>query len=632
VTATDVQDSNSLGLVIQVNDGDSVDSGNTVNWNFKPNLALMAPGETFVEGVGKSGTAITQTAGSPFLVTVRAISDQFRTLGGSAITVGVTTSDAFDSEPANAALSSGQQTFSVSLRVAEPAPLASGIQAVSSEVFSGSSTVVNVNPSAYDRLQILLDGEQSTPGSTSGKLGLPAVQVVDQEFKATVRAADQFWNLITAAGDSVGITTVTVTSSVTLPGASVMTSGVAVFSGIAPRTTASFQLKGFNISNIAISSDTSPSISVFPLSRSSPTVTIGIPQGAIVPTLGGALVGTAADVVSVSEVRLAIEDSAAGLFFDWTLLTFSSAIPDFKRTSLNPLNSPETDWSLSFPSSRLTSGKDYFVVVQASNPSQLLTTFESTFSFNTGGLVFNPNDGQGTAAVVPSVGAGCQPLISTVTLTVGASGVGKGGAIALRIPEGWTRPIGAASGTPELGEVRIITASPAFPGSTELLFNPPRIDDVELGDNWVALRVATNAANTFAASSTVDFVFKAFPPLGDAGLGDHLYDVRVRGSGEGQLVSISTVPKLNLIASTAEAIEFDTYDPLVLGPLQASPTMHVRLTDACGNPATSAGAVTIGLSAGDPSSGTFKADQSAQFFAPGGGRGYCFCFYYGRAE
>ncbi|MFH2203657.1 MAG: FlgD immunoglobulin-like domain containing protein [Elusimicrobiota bacterium] len=616
VTAADIQDSNAVGTVIHANDGDSVDSGNNINWNIKPNLVLIAPGESFAETIGKTGTPSVQTAGAPFTVTVRAVSSNFRTRTDFAGTVSVTSDDPYDTEPAPAALTGGVGTFIVSLRIAEPAPYPSPLQAASAGVFAGTSAVIGVNPAYFDRLQLTFEGETLVPGSPDGISGVPNAKVIGLPFGVTVRATDPFWNLRTGETDTVELSTAAV-SSVTLPSPVAMTGGRGLFAGIYSHTTTSMLLRARDLTNGNVKLSTGQPVVIFGLSVSSPIAMLGIAQDSIVPTLGGALVGTASDSVAVTEVRLSIKDSAAGKFFDWTALAFSSGAPEYKRAAISPQNSPQAQWSLSFPDERLTSGKEYYVLLQSSNPSQYVSSVYSTFTFDTGGLVFDPTDGQGTAAVLPAATVGCRQVISTVTFTVGADGIGKEGAVALRVPEGWTRPTALAGLTPQPGQVRIIGGSAAYPASTEVTFNPPRYGGTELGDQWVLVSVKASAANEFAGGDTLQFVYSGFPPNGPAGQGVQFFDLRTQGAASGNLVSISTVPSLTLSPGTASALRFDDQRPLILGPLQASATMRLLVTDACGNPAAAAGAAPVVLSAGVPETAGFAVDANAEFFLGG---------------
>src|SRR5947208_17176750 len=82
-------------------------------------LQLLVPGETAAPGTstGKTGTPTAQTAGTAFTVTVNA-ADPYWNLISTNDTVAITSSDANATMPANAALTSGSKSLSVTLRTA----------------------------------------------------------------------------------------------------------------------------------------------------------------------------------------------------------------------------------------------------------------------------------------------------------------------------------------------------------------------------------------------------------------------------------------------------------------------------------------------------------------------------------
>jgi hypothetical protein len=85
----------------------------TVNRPFAK-LQVLLPGETAAPNTatGKTGTPTDQVAGLPFNITVNAV-DQYWNIVPSSDTVTITSSDATASLPADAALSNGTGTFSV---------------------------------------------------------------------------------------------------------------------------------------------------------------------------------------------------------------------------------------------------------------------------------------------------------------------------------------------------------------------------------------------------------------------------------------------------------------------------------------------------------------------------------------
>ncbi len=112
---------------------------------------------------------------------------------------------------------------------------------------TGSTSFV-VNPGPYFRTQILLPGETAVPGvpSATGKVGAIQNYVVNQNLHIvntpinpfiTVRAVDQYWNLVTGTGASAKLDTnpsgfITGTNTVAYDG-----SGIASFSNVRVSTT-----------------------------------------------------------------------------------------------------------------------------------------------------------------------------------------------------------------------------------------------------------------------------------------------------------------------------------------------------------------------------------------------------------
>src|SRR5206468_4099688 len=110
LTATDVTDASK-----SANTSPSL----TVNAGAFVKMQLLVPGETAAPGTasGKTGTPTAQTAGTAFNVTVNAVDANWNVVS-STHTVGITTTDANDTHPANAALTAGTGTFAVTFKSA----------------------------------------------------------------------------------------------------------------------------------------------------------------------------------------------------------------------------------------------------------------------------------------------------------------------------------------------------------------------------------------------------------------------------------------------------------------------------------------------------------------------------------
>ena len=68
------------------------------------------------------------------------------------------------------------------------------------QTLGGNSPIFAVSADGYKRLQVLVPGEEVRPGQSeflgSGKTGTPDVQRSRIEFPVTIRAVDQYWNLV----------------------------------------------------------------------------------------------------------------------------------------------------------------------------------------------------------------------------------------------------------------------------------------------------------------------------------------------------------------------------------------------------------------------------------------------------
>src|SRR5262249_40349270 len=131
-------------------------------------------------------------------------------------------SDANAGLPSNAALSSGTQTFTVTLKTA-------GARTVTaSDITDGTKTAntsssITVNAASFVKLQLLVPGEPAAPGTASGKTGAPTAQIAGTGYSVTVNAVDDNWNAVNTVGDTVALTSTDPFGS--LPAASSLSSG-----------------------------------------------------------------------------------------------------------------------------------------------------------------------------------------------------------------------------------------------------------------------------------------------------------------------------------------------------------------------------------------------------------------------
>jgi hypothetical protein len=616
-TAVSVSDSDaSPGLPIVANDGRSFDGGGNVNWNFRPLLLVLLPGETFTPSVppGKSGVPTISTAGVPVLVTVIAVTSRYEQSFASTGTVSLTSDDAFALLPAPLTLTSGTTALSFTPLAAEPAPRATRITA-SSFFGSGVSTAA-VIPAGLAKLQIVMFGETVLPGSPTGRFGVPFANVRGLPFSATVRAVDAYWNKVATVTDSIAMGDSA--SSSTVPAPPALAAGAAVENGLVIYTTGFFTLSATDVTNPAVAAAISQLFGVVPPSVSSPTGSFYIPTGAAIPTLGGAISGTAADSSAVGRVRVDVLEVETGFHYDGVALAFSAAAPIFATTTLASPLAPSTSWSNPIPDSALVSGRHYAATALVDDPTGFTGIAMSTFVVNRAALTFGSKSGLGTAAALPAATAGCAPVIATVTFTVGAGGIVAGGAVAVRVPAGWDAPSGvSAAFPPPSGFWNVRSTSPAFaPSFSTTTVNPASFGGQALGAGWLTLAVATGSATGFSPGEQVVFTYADQPPLSPAGRGPQAFAVWTTADATGPLAPISSQPAVNLTAGATNFLAFADSTPLNLGPLQVSPTIQLKIVDLCGNdkPGASSGTATISLVV--PLGGSYVADSTARFYGP----------------
>ncbi|MDO8735439.1 MAG: hypothetical protein Q7K21_09835, partial [Elusimicrobiota bacterium] len=172
----------------------------------KTRLQVLVPGETQIPGkwnngvnqppYGKTGNPDTQTAGSPFKLTVNGVDNYWNTVtGDNSVQVWVNTDDNFDVEPSTQTLVSGSTAFWINLRVTGLRKTTGYAEA---GVYSmGSSTFIPVSVGDYALLQILVPGETAVPGDVAnlGKTGAPSTRTAGTPFIITVNAVDVAYNI-----------------------------------------------------------------------------------------------------------------------------------------------------------------------------------------------------------------------------------------------------------------------------------------------------------------------------------------------------------------------------------------------------------------------------------------------------
>ena len=70
----------------------------------------------------------------------------------------------------------------------------------------GNSANITVNPATFRKLQVILPGETAKGGTADGKDGTPSDQMAGTPFPITVRAVDEYWNIVSGIGDRIAFT------------------------------------------------------------------------------------------------------------------------------------------------------------------------------------------------------------------------------------------------------------------------------------------------------------------------------------------------------------------------------------------------------------------------------------------
>jgi hypothetical protein len=145
------------------------------------------------------------TAGTPVSVTVRAVDSGGNTVPGYAADAILAANTGTNSITPNLiTFANGTWTGNVTFKGA------GGAVALTAADFSappkiGTSNTFVVSPGPFSGLQVILPGEQAMGGTTTGKSGTPTNQTAGNPFTITVRAVDQYWNLVSGVNDRIAL-------------------------------------------------------------------------------------------------------------------------------------------------------------------------------------------------------------------------------------------------------------------------------------------------------------------------------------------------------------------------------------------------------------------------------------------
>ena len=210
-----------------------------------------------------------QTAGTPVSITIRATDASGNTVPGYAGDVILSGNTGPGSvTPELITFANGTWTGSVTVFGA-----GGSVRLTCSDFSSpphiGTSAAFVVNPGPFYGLQIILPGETAKGGTADGKDGTPTNQTAGSPFSLTVRAVDQYWNLVSGINDRIAFASTD--SFASIPADTNLVNGQVVFtarlyksgpqtitvsdldnSGIQPNTSGSVTVIGGTFSRVLI--------------------------------------------------------------------------------------------------------------------------------------------------------------------------------------------------------------------------------------------------------------------------------------------------------------------------------------------------------------------------------------------
>ncbi len=210
-----------------------------------------------------------QTAGTPVSITIRATDTGGNTVPGYASDVILAANTGPGSiSPELITFANGTWTGPVTL-FGSGGSVRLTCSDFSSPPHIGTSAAFVVNPGPFYGLQIILPGETAKGGTADGKDGTPTDQTAGAPFSLTVRAVDQYWNLVSGIGDRIAFTSTDGFASI--PAETTLVNGQVVFtarlyksgtqtitvsdvdnSGIRPNTSAGVTVIGGTFSRVLI--------------------------------------------------------------------------------------------------------------------------------------------------------------------------------------------------------------------------------------------------------------------------------------------------------------------------------------------------------------------------------------------
>jgi len=347
----------------------------TMNPGAFTKLQILAPGETASPGstTGKTGSTTAQTAGNAFNITVRSVDANWNLVNSVSDMVAITSSDANAVLPANDALSSGVQTFSVTLKSGGSRTV-TATDASDGAKTANTSAAITVNSGAFAKLQVLMPGETAAAGSATGKTGTPTAQTAGTGFSITVNSVDANWNLV-STNNTVHITSSD--ASATLPANNTLSSGTRSFS-VTNKISGLQNFTAANVTNPGITADTGSDTVINPGAASKLTIAT---QPSATATAGIAFAQQpAVNILDAfnnlrtndnSTVVIATRSAGAGTLSGTTNVTAVAGVVSYS----NLAHLLATNITVAFTSGSLTATTSSIVSVNAGSFSQLQVLF-----------------------------------------------------------------------------------------------------------------------------------------------------------------------------------------------------------------------------------------------------------------
>ena len=206
-----------------------------------------------------AAVASPQVAGVPFTVTIRAVDASGNTVfdyAGDAV-LGANTGSG-TSTPSLITFTAGVWSGPVTLFSAGSSVRLTCTD-FSSPPRTGTSVNIIVNPATFTKLQILLPGEIAKSGTADGKDGSPSNQMAGTPFPITVRAVDQYWNVVSGIGDHIALTSSDEFAGI--PADTTLVSGQLVFQGTLYKS-GTQTITAHDTDNAAITDNTSANVTI----------------------------------------------------------------------------------------------------------------------------------------------------------------------------------------------------------------------------------------------------------------------------------------------------------------------------------------------------------------------------------